>query len=184
MSTSDRSSSLEGLLNSSTPYAPRDADDLRARIEAHQPEPAVSTSEPLQGESPVPGGQPRAPEAHPRGPGTNSHSVDNSTDAKMLFKEEPKPEILSTGSELARLRAEQADRFMEEQRRKVFQAKSEDGRVAASVDGTGQLIGLQIDDALLHGSESLRIGQKITEATNAAAIESFKHFSPPDWSSF
>ncbi|MFC5187272.1 YbaB/EbfC family nucleoid-associated protein [Actinomadura harenae] len=182
MTIPDPSRSLEGILNTSTPYAPRDADDLRSRIAAYEADPPGPAPEPPQEKSPEADDRPFDSQKSQSEPPATSQSSAEFPNSQQRSKRDHRAEASSAGPELALLRAEQAERFTEQQRRKVFRSTSHDGRVTASVDGTGQLLALEIDDSLLHGSESLKIGKKIVEATNAAAVESLKEFTPPDWS--
>ncbi|HEU5027020.1 MAG TPA: YbaB/EbfC family nucleoid-associated protein [Spirillospora sp.] len=186
MPSSDGSRSLNNILNDSTPFAPANESEIRSRIEAlqaPQPEPE-EVNRGLQGpgdEQDRIGAQRPAPEPSEGPPA--AVRVDFS-DSRELINDDRRIEALSAASTLARVRAEQAEQFVQEQRRQVFSAASADGRVNASVDGTGRLVSLDIDDALLRGSEARLAGRKVVEAVTAATAESIRRFSAPDWSTF
>lgn len=177
MPSSDGFRSLGSILNNSTPFAPADADETRSRIKAVQaraPEPGKPQGpDEAVGRSPAPGPHEAPPTAR----------VDFS-DSRELINEDRRIQDLSASSTLARVRAEQAEHLLQELRSQVFSAASPDGRVRASVDGTGRLVSLDIDDAVLRGSEARLTGEKVVEAVTAATAESIRRFSVPDWSTF
>ena len=188
MSSSDSDRPLASKLNSSTPLAPADADEIRSRIEAVQASPPGSDEprQAQQGQQETSGERHHARTGHlvqklPEPPPENKR-VDFS-DSQKLISQDRRIESLTTASTLARIRAEQADQLRQEQQSRIFSATSREGSVTASVDGTGQLLALDIDDDLLLGPDSGSTGSHIVDAVTAATAESIKEFSAPDWSS-
>ncbi|MFB4301414.1 YbaB/EbfC family nucleoid-associated protein [Actinomadura sp. NTSP31] len=184
MGSPDDNRSIDSILNRSTPFAPTNADEIRSRIESPQP-PAPEPEEPRQGRQETAAEQVPANTGPPKqdGPPPASTPVDFS-DTGKLISEDRRIEALSTAATLARVRAEQADQLLQERRSRIFSAASRDGDVTASVDGTGRLLALDIDDGLLRGPHSRTTGRRITEAVTAATAESIRQSSAPDWSSF
>ncbi|MCP2337346.1 YbaB/EbfC family nucleoid-associated protein [Actinomadura rupiterrae] len=177
MSRSDPPTSLENLLNSSTPYAPRDVDDVRERISTYQPTPDTQettqqrhASEPRGDDSEGKEGLiPEEPHS-----GTRPIELSEITQSYQYAEMFNSPSRTSGLSEefIERLEAEMAAR-----ERRRFRAASPDGLVAAEVDGNGQLIALKISDDIFRKVDSQRIGSKIVDVVTAATIHSAKKSS-------
>lgn len=179
-SSDDGHRSLDSILNRSTPFAPANADEVRSRIQAAQASTQNSDEPGASGERGHVATDPQRTEPPELPPRTR---VDFS-DSRKLISEDRKVAGLSAASALARIRAEQGDRLRQERQSRTFSGTSGDGGVTASVDGTGRLLALDIDDSLLRGPDSRSTGRRIVDAVTAATAESIKASSSPDWSSF